>query len=65
VVPRARALAPQDPINPPPHAAYLAGTIGGARLVAIPGMGHALLAAVVAPLVDAIVAHTAAVHASP
>lgn len=34
--------APEDPINPPPHAANLAGALGGARLVTVPGMGHAL-----------------------
>jgi pimeloyl-ACP methyl ester carboxylesterase len=55
--------APEDPINPPPHAAYLAGSIGGARLATIPGMGHAVPAAVVAPLAEAILAHTAAVDA--
>ena len=53
----------EDPVNPPPHAAHLAAVIGSARLVAIPGMGHALPAAVVAPLADAIAAHTAAVDA--
>jgi pimeloyl-ACP methyl ester carboxylesterase len=57
--------APEDPINPPPHAAYLASTIGAARLVTIPGMGHALPAAVVAPLAEAILAHTAAADARP
>jgi pimeloyl-ACP methyl ester carboxylesterase len=56
--------APQDPVNPPPHAGHLADTIGGARLIAIPGMGHALPAAVVAPLAEAILAHTAAADAT-
>ena len=46
---------------PPPHAAHLAATIGGARLVTVPGMGHALSRPVVAPLADAILAHTTAV----
>ncbi|HYX97877.1 MAG TPA: alpha/beta hydrolase [Geodermatophilus sp.] len=55
--------APEDPVNPPPHAAHLAAVIGSARLVTIPGMGHALPAAVVAALADAIAAHTAAVDA--
>lgn len=50
--------APEDPINPPPHAAHLAATIAGARLVTIPGLGHALGGPVVAPLADAILAHT-------
>jgi pimeloyl-ACP methyl ester carboxylesterase len=60
-VPTLVAEAPEDPINPPPHAAHLAAAIGSARLVTIPGMGHALPAAVVAPLADAIAAHTASV----
>lgn len=51
---------PADPINPPPHASHLAGLIGGARLVAIPGMGHALPAAVLPPLAEAILTHTRA-----
>ena len=55
--------APEDPINPPPHAQYLAGTIGAARLVTIPGMGHALPAAVVPRLAEEILAHTAVADA--
>lgn len=55
--------APADPINPPPHAEHLARTIGGARLMTVPGMGHALPAAVVEPLAEAILAHTASVDA--
>jgi pimeloyl-ACP methyl ester carboxylesterase len=55
--------APLDPINPPPHARYLADSIGGARLITIRGMGHALPAAVVAPLAEAILAHTATADA--
>jgi TAP-like protein len=46
-VPTLVVEAPEDPVNPPPHAVYLAGTIGSARLVTVPGMGHALPAAVV------------------
>jgi pimeloyl-ACP methyl ester carboxylesterase len=53
--------APQDPIFPPPHAAHLAETIGGATLARIDGMGHAIPEDVVAPLADAILAHTSAV----
>jgi pimeloyl-ACP methyl ester carboxylesterase len=64
-VPTLVVEAPEDPVNPPPHAAYLAGRIGGARLVTIPGMGHALAAAVVPPLAEAILAHTAAADAHP
>lgn len=53
--------APDDPINPPPHAAHLTRCIGHARLVTVAGMGHALSAPVLAPLADAILAHTARV----
>ncbi len=55
--------APNDPINPPPHARYLADSIGGARLVTVPGMGHALPAAVVPQLAEEILAHTIAADA--
>lgn len=51
--------APEDPINPPPHAQHLARTIRGARLVTLDGMGHALGAPVIVPLAEAILAHTA------
>lgn len=50
--------APQDPINPPPHPAYLAGLVPGARLVTVDGMGHALAPSVLAPLTQAVLAHT-------
>ncbi len=60
-VPTLVVEAPADPINPPPHAAHLAGRIAGARLVTVPGMGHALAPAVVAPLAEAILDHTRAV----
>ncbi|WP_416902158.1 alpha/beta fold hydrolase [Micromonospora echinospora] len=53
--------APEDPINPPPHASYLAGLIPSAKLVTVPGMGHALAPAVLDPLADAVLAHTGAV----
>ncbi|MBT0770447.1 alpha/beta hydrolase [Kineosporia sp. J2-2] len=46
--------APEDPINPPPHAAHIAGSIGSARLVGIPGLGHALPAAVLGPLAEVL-----------
>ena len=52
--------APADPINPPPHAAHLARAINGARLVTIPGMGHALAEPVLDPLAAAILSHTTA-----
>lgn len=64
-VPTLVVEAPEDPINPPPHAAYLADSIGGARLARIPGMGHALPAAVVPQLADLILEHTAAADARP
>jgi pimeloyl-ACP methyl ester carboxylesterase len=50
--------APEDPVTPPPHAARLAGAIPSARLVTIPGLGHALGRAAVPPLSDALLAHT-------
>jgi pimeloyl-ACP methyl ester carboxylesterase len=56
--------APEDPINPPPHAAHLAHAIAGARLVTIRGMGHALSPAVLAPLAEAILSHTTALDRS-
>ena len=51
--------APADPINPPPAAARLAAAIPTAELVSVPGMGHALPSDVLAPLAEAILAHTA------
>jgi pimeloyl-ACP methyl ester carboxylesterase len=44
--------APEDPINPPPHAAHLASLVPGATLVTVPGMGHALSPAVVPRLAE-------------
>lgn len=63
-VPTLVVEAPADPINPPPHAAHLAASIGSSRLVTIPGMGHALHPVVLDPLADAILAHTAEVDAT-
>jgi pimeloyl-ACP methyl ester carboxylesterase len=60
-VPTLVVEAPEDPINPPPHAANLVATIGTARLVTIPGMGHALPPQVLDPLAAAIEAHAGAV----
>ncbi|MBB3084328.1 alpha/beta fold hydrolase [Geodermatophilus sabuli] len=62
-VPTLVVEAPEDPINPPPHAPHLAGLIGSATLATVPGMGHALPAAVVGPLTELIAGHTAAVDA--
>lgn len=56
--------APADPINPPPHATHLAAAIRGASLTTIPGMGHALPPAVLAPLAEAILDHVDAVDAA-
>jgi pimeloyl-ACP methyl ester carboxylesterase len=50
--------APADPAFPPPNASLLADAIGSAQLARIPGMGHALPAAVLAPLAELILTHT-------
>lgn len=53
--------APEDPVHPPPHSAHLAERIGpAARLVRVPGMGHALPSSVVVPVAEALLAHAAA-----
>jgi pimeloyl-ACP methyl ester carboxylesterase len=52
--------APLDPVYPPAHARHLERTIPGARRVTVPRMGHALPAAVLPSLAEAILAHTAA-----
>ena len=57
--------APEDPVNPPPHPQYLASAIPGARLVTIPGMGHALPGVVVPPLADAVLTFAAEVDGRP
>jgi pimeloyl-ACP methyl ester carboxylesterase len=64
-VPTLVVEAPADPINPPPHGAHLAATIGGARMVTIRGMGHALHPAILEPLGTAILDHTTAVDGVP
>ncbi|WP_256104337.1 alpha/beta fold hydrolase [Streptomyces sp. ODS05-4] len=58
-VPTLVVSAPAEPVYPPPHADHLAQVIGGARLVAVPGMGHALPREVHQPLSAAILEHTA------
>ncbi|MEU0743655.1 alpha/beta hydrolase [Streptomyces sp. NPDC006134] len=58
-VPTLVISAPAEPVYPPPHAHHLAQAIHGARLVEIPGMGHALPPEVHAPLATAILDHTA------
>ncbi|MCK8681673.1 alpha/beta fold hydrolase [Streptomyces lichenis] len=59
-VPTLVVAAPAEPVYPPPHAAHLAQVIGAARLVTIPGMGHALPREVHGPLAAAILEHTTA-----
>ncbi|OUD04946.1 alpha/beta fold hydrolase [Streptomyces swartbergensis] len=56
-VPTQVIQALNDPIAPPPHGRHLAEQIPGARLVEIPGMGHALPGAVHTPLAEAIAGH--------
>lgn len=50
--------APEDPVNPPPHAAHLASTVQGADLVTVKGLGHAIAPTLVQDLADAILGHT-------
>ncbi|GAA2719515.1 MULTISPECIES: alpha/beta hydrolase [Streptomyces] len=61
-VPTLVVQAENDPIAPPPHGKHLAGLIPTARLVEIPGMGHALPSSVHPPLAEAILAHTRSVR---
>ncbi|SFK50280.1 alpha/beta fold hydrolase [Streptomyces pini] len=56
--------APEDPVAPPPHAARLARAIPSARLVTVPGLGHALGREAVPPLAEALLAHTRAAGAA-
>jgi pimeloyl-ACP methyl ester carboxylesterase len=55
--------APLDPVFPPPNAGRLVVRIGSAHLVSVPRMAHALPAAVLPELAEAILAHTAAADA--
>ncbi|MEW1628649.1 alpha/beta fold hydrolase [Streptomyces sp. NPDC089173] len=57
-VPTLIISAPAEPVTPPPHAEHLAQVIRGARLVEVPGMGHALPREIHAPLTAAILDHT-------
>ncbi|KIZ13317.1 alpha/beta fold hydrolase [Streptomyces natalensis] len=59
-VPTLVIAAPAEPVFPPPHPQHLAQSVGNARLVEIPGMGHALPPAVHTPLTTAILRHTGA-----
>ncbi|UNO41263.1 alpha/beta hydrolase [Streptomyces sp. MST-110588] len=64
-VPTLAICAPAEPVFPPPHPQHLAQVIKGARVVEIPGMGHALPAEVLGPLAEAILAHTLKVPEAP
>lgn len=57
-VPTLIISAPAEPVAPAPHADHLTQVIRGARVVEIPGMGHALPREVHAPLAAAILEHT-------
>ncbi|MFJ9471383.1 alpha/beta fold hydrolase [Streptomyces caniferus] len=59
-VPTLVICAPAEPVFPPPHPQHLAQCVRGARVVEIPGMGHALPPAVLEPLATAILRHTGA-----
>ncbi|WP_324797391.1 alpha/beta hydrolase [Streptomyces cyaneofuscatus] len=61
-VPTLVISAPAEPVYPPPHAHHIAQAVRGARLVEIPGMGHALPREVHAPLAAAILEHTGRTH---
>jgi pimeloyl-ACP methyl ester carboxylesterase len=50
--------APEDPINPPPHADHLASTIKGATLTRIEALAHAIPQPLIPEIADAILAHT-------
>jgi pimeloyl-ACP methyl ester carboxylesterase len=55
---------PEDPVNPPPSAPELAAAVGSARLVTVPGLGHALPAAAHLPLADTILTFTTEMDAT-
>ncbi|OZM72488.1 alpha/beta hydrolase [Amycolatopsis antarctica] len=63
-VPTLVLAATADPLFPPPHPWHLAQCVRGARLLEIPGLGHALPPALFGPLTDAILAHTAGTRES-
>lgn len=58
------AEAPEDPVDPPPHGQHLAADIGPARLVTVPGTGHALGRSVPGPPADAVLKHVRPVGAA-
>lgn len=49
-VPTLVVEAPEDPINPPPHASHLTRAIGNGNPITIAGMAHALSRPVLATL---------------
>ncbi|KFG01288.1 esterase [Streptomyces scabiei] len=57
-VPTLVISAPAEQVFPPPHPHHLAQAIQGARIIEIPGMGHALPREVHTPLASAILDHT-------
>ncbi len=57
-VPTLVIASPAEPVFPPPHPHHLAQAIRGARIMEIPGMGHALPREVHTPLAAAILDHT-------
>jgi len=59
-VPTLVVEAPAEPVFPPPHARHLVQVVGNARLVEVPGMGHALPPEVWEVLAGAILEHTGA-----
>jgi pimeloyl-ACP methyl ester carboxylesterase len=57
-VPTLVVECPEDPAFPPPNSGTLARSLGAARLVRIPGMGHAINRTVLPPLAAAILSQT-------
>ncbi|MEQ3554161.1 alpha/beta hydrolase [Pseudonocardia nematodicida] len=64
-VPTLVVEGPEDPVHPPPHAAYLAERLAGGRsappvrLVSVEHMGHVPVPAVLDPLAAVLLAHLA------
>lgn len=48
----------RDPLDPPPHGRHIAELIPGARLVEIPGLGHALPTVIHRQIADLVLEHT-------
>ncbi|MER6913080.1 alpha/beta hydrolase [Streptomyces sp. NPDC000594] len=60
-VPTLVVVAPAEPLFPPPYAHHLVQAVRGARSAEIPGLGHALPPAVLAPLAALVLEHIAGV----